>query len=359
LFKLLEKDNAETFNKCLKDRLEHPKDKYCFEFHGLHCCIMSVDRFNWAGRVKWPTDHKHAKFGVSTLNILYKVHGGIRTNDGTNVCFAANTKNDYSLLREMITESPEFLNDHKSFDYVKEQTEKFAKQISKNHSSRRSALDDDAYETLFRGMFDRSRNQTRTPPRTENQQSTSSTEVDDIIDYLESVCSINSKTPRSEPISTDTLINLIKSGRFGVTEIPIPKPTNHSENQKNKEEPSSPPTDKKKDNKKSSSSDDEMPPLLDENGNIVEESPKKSVGKEEAETDNTNETKNFDIKKLDYYDLLALEMIFPGAIKNLSSLKPGDKPCICGQCHKKKDPAEKKNSDEKKNPDEKKDPKDV
>jgi hypothetical protein len=58
---------------------------------------------------------------------------------------------------------------------------------------------------------------------------------------------------------------------------------------------------------------------------------------ESSSKDDTLEKNEDNEKNLNFYTLLALEHLLPGALDNLSKLKDGEKFCICGQCNKEKE----------------------
>ncbi|AGF85326.1 hypothetical protein QJ854_gp456 [Moumouvirus goulette] len=111
-----------NYIKCLEDHLKYQNEMYAYTYRGYTFNIYCPFRFNWIAEVKIPFNHVDYRVNELNLNHVYKVHGGIHRNFGSDyLIITTDGVQDYCLLRESYHGTNESKITYRDFEFVKNQ----------------------------------------------------------------------------------------------------------------------------------------------------------------------------------------------------------------------------------------------
>lgn len=124
------------FQEAVNDRAVHTSDQDFFVVDGIECVVKNIYRFNWCAYVKLPSDHPDFLLNQRQMNSVYNVHSGISYCQDGSIGFSTVNDNDYCLMREMTRGVSEANLKYRSYNFVKLETIRLAKQIYERYVKR-------------------------------------------------------------------------------------------------------------------------------------------------------------------------------------------------------------------------------
>jgi hypothetical protein len=121
--------SSKQFKQCIMDRAKYPKNLYWFSVGPVKCYIKSICSFNWNGYVCLPSMHIDLGRDIDELNAIYSAPNGISYNESGCIGFSTVMHNNYCLLRELMTNIPEYRYPYYSFNMVCDATTHLANQV--------------------------------------------------------------------------------------------------------------------------------------------------------------------------------------------------------------------------------------
>lgn len=370
-----------NFMTTVRDRSTHLYNMYEFTVCDIKCCLRSIHKFNWNGYIYWPTNCRDRKCSTDELNRVYTNYAPITFNDGIRFGFSTVTDTEYCLLRELTTGRSEATNIYRSFDFVKKQTEQLACQVV-NRMRTSIPVNQSSVPVKQPSIPSKAPAPQVTPVKPPIKCSTHSYQEQ----VLNSLCDILEQMVQKQPNQTSTTQNsnvpFMNYSNLYPSTFEIPRTT---QNEPEKERKIQEAIEKERFLQEERLLQERREQIRRETENLLQErreqerreqerlvqeeqerflqkqDRREGVESDTEDSSDLTETESDDdlpdlepigneskpeeqklhnptlaslMEQFDYPTVLAMESLMPGSILKLLNAKPGETPCICGQCPK-------------------------